>query len=99
MIDYLVRKHEIPREVFEAEAYGESRPEVSNKTTDGRRRNRRAIAKLYQFIPTIEAPPVESSPDVEPVMTVEPERMAPEEAELPLLPVEPPPPELELVEP
>jgi len=88
MVDYLVTRHGLEREIFDVEAYGESRPEVSNETAEGRQKNRRAAASvLFKVIPTAgpstPAPPSSS-------LVIKPAELEPEETEIPVIPGEPP---------
>lgn len=55
MIDYLVSRYGIDKNLFVMEGYGESRPAASNITADGRQQNRRAAASvLFKIIPSTE---------------------------------------------
>jgi outer membrane protein OmpA-like peptidoglycan-associated protein len=54
VIEHLVSKHALDRGIFEVEAYGESLPEASNETQEGRENNRRAAALvLFRVVPTL----------------------------------------------
>ena len=54
VIEHLVNKHALDRGIFEVEAYGESLPEASNETPEGRKKNRRAAALvLFRVVPTL----------------------------------------------
>lgn len=82
VIDYLVSRHGLDRNIFEIEAYGESRPEASNKTAGGRQKNRRSAMLVYfRAIPTAEA--TAASPDWP--LAVRPEELAPEDSEIPVI--------------
>lgn len=87
VVDYLVSKHRLDREIFETKAYGESRPEASNQTAEGRQKNRRAaVTVLLEVIPTTETVFI---PETEWPLAVSPARLSPEEAEIPRIPREP----------
>ena len=82
IIDYLVTRHGIERDLFEAEAYGESRPEATNENEEGRKKNRRAATAIFfEAIPTTK--PSAVSPDWQ--LTVEPEDLTSDGAEIPII--------------
>ncbi len=88
VVDYLVSKHGLDRKLFEIEAYGESRPEASNTTAEGRQKNRRAVVSvLIKLIPTVEAA---SADEAAWPLAVEPERLMPETSAIPPIPEQPP---------
>ena len=88
VIDYLTSRHGLDKNLFEIQAHGESRPEVSNATKEGRRRNRRAATiVLYRAIPTVEASVAAAS---EWPLIVEPVTLIPDTTEIPHIPAEPP---------
>ncbi len=67
MVDYLVDRYGIDKNLFVIEAYGESRPAASNLTADGRRQNRRARASvLFKIIPSIKPAEPSAGPLPEP---------------------------------
>ncbi len=54
VIEHLVNKHALDRDIFEVQAYGESLPEASNETQAGREKNRRAAALvLFRVVPAL----------------------------------------------
>jgi outer membrane protein OmpA-like peptidoglycan-associated protein len=62
MVDHLVRRYGLARELFILEAHGESDPAASNMTADGRRLNRRAAASvLFKIYPATESGPDSSA--------------------------------------
>ncbi len=84
VIDYLTNRHGIRKDIFEIKAYGESRPEASNETEEGRRENRRAATLiLYEAIPATEEMLADHP------ITVAPDALVPEDAEVPPIPREP----------
>ncbi len=86
VIDHFVSRHGLDRNIFEIEAYGESKPEASNETVGGRQENRRSATLLFfKDIPTTAA------------LVIEPEDLAAEDAQIPLIPAEIPDAE-ELIE-
>jgi outer membrane protein OmpA-like peptidoglycan-associated protein len=86
IVDYLVTRHGISRDLFEVEPYGESRPEVSNETEEGRIKNRRAASALFfKAIPTTR--PSAALPAWQ--LAVEPEDLTPDGAEIPIIPAAP----------
>ncbi|GAB4345723.1 MAG: hypothetical protein Kow0099_26300 [Candidatus Abyssubacteria bacterium] len=87
VVDYLVQRHGIERRIFIVKAYGERVPVASNESPEGRQRNRRAnIVILVEAPPVVEVPAKTPSP-WPPI--VEPERLLPEETEIPKLPTVP----------
>jgi outer membrane protein OmpA-like peptidoglycan-associated protein len=86
IVDYLVTRHGIDRDLFEVEAYGESRPEASNETEAGRIKNRRAATALF-----FEAVPTTRSSAASPgwQLAVDPEDLTPDGGEIPILPFAP----------
>jgi len=81
VIDHLTSKHGLRKDIFEARAYGESRPEASNETEEERQKNRRATTLiLYEAIPTTEEMPADRP------IAVAPDALVPEDAEIPLIP-------------
>ncbi len=84
VVDYLVTRHGLARGLFLIEPYGESRPEASNLTAEGRQRNRRVkLSVLKEVVPTTDTVFV---PEAEWPLAVGFERLVPEESELPLIP-------------
>ncbi|RJP67847.1 MAG: OmpA family protein [Candidatus Abyssobacteria bacterium SURF_17] len=69
VVDYFVNQHGIDKAVFEVIPHGETDPEVSNETEEGRRKNRRAaMSVLVEVVPYVEVvaeEPAESKPAVE----------------------------------
>lgn len=45
--EYLVRRHGVDPDIFVVKGYGEERPVASNKTADGRRKNRRVVIIVF----------------------------------------------------
>lgn len=87
VINHLATRHGLDRDIFEIEAYGESRPAVSNETVQGRRKNRRAVTlALFKAIPTTRA----SAASSDWPLAVRPEELAPEDVGIPVIPSEPP---------
>jgi outer membrane protein OmpA-like peptidoglycan-associated protein len=83
VVDYLVTRHGIDRDLFEIKAYGESRPEASNETKEGRRKNRRAVTVIfYKAIPTTR--PSAALPDWQ--RAIEPEELTSDDAKVPIIP-------------
>jgi outer membrane protein OmpA-like peptidoglycan-associated protein len=83
IVDYLVTRHGIERDLFEVEPYGESRPEATNENEEGRKKNRRAATALFfKAIPTTK--PLAALPDWQ--LAVEPEELIPDDAEIPTIP-------------
>lgn len=84
VVDHLTSRHGIRKDIFEVKAYGESLPEASNETEEGRRQNRRAATLiLYEAIPTTEEMPADRP------IAVAPDALIPEDAEIPSIPREP----------
>lgn len=81
IVDYLVTRHGIDRALFEVEAYGELRPEASNETEQGRKKNRRAATALFfKVIPTVTAAFDRQLP-------IRPDELEPDGAEIPRIPI------------
>ncbi len=84
IVDYLVTRHGIDRTLFEVEAYGESRPEASNETGQGRKKNRRAATALFfKVIPTVTEPSAPSDRQ----LPIRPDELEPDDAEIPRIPI------------
>ncbi len=82
MIDYLVGRHGLDRGIFETEPHGESRPEASNESAAGRRKNRRAATiLLFQAVPAAQASA--AAPDWP--LAVASEELVPEDAAIPII--------------
>jgi outer membrane protein OmpA-like peptidoglycan-associated protein len=87
VVDYMVERHGIERSVFDIKAYGESAPIASNQSPEGRQENRRAsVTVLVEVTPTVGVPA--QTPSAWPPL-VEPERLLPEDVEIPVLPFAP----------
>ena len=45
-VEYLVKKGELPKEMFTAKGFGETKPIADNKTPEGREQNRRVVINI-----------------------------------------------------
>ena len=83
IVDYLVTRHGIDRALFAVEAYGESRPETTNETADGRQKNRRAATALFfKVVPTVTEPAAPSDRR----LLIRPDELEPDDAKIPQIP-------------